>query len=401
MRLLVFITQFYQLGGAERLGVELAEELNKRGIHADILSQYPPGLSGVAEATNELRNRKIPQVHFLNVQPHPAVCSMLPAILRLRRLIRQQEYDLVETSSVSTTALAAWATLGTGARHVAGLHAVFRADRENSLRHKLWRLSIRCNRRIRYYAISDYVAQAWLRYSGTPSVNTRTVYNAISDDCFTAASDRRGVRMELGIAEDSRIALYVGRLARFKGIDTLLDALGPVLGGYNMILLYVGPTDPNLYGESETIHQTLRRMQCHAEQNRWNKRIRFLEYRKDVPRLMASSDVLVHPTRREGFGLVLAEALAAGLPVVASNVGGIPEVLNGTDSMMVPPDDPEALRNAVLRTLSRSPHEASGAVARGRERAESFRTGRRVDLMVDMFREVLGSTAKRAGTKVN
>jgi glycosyltransferase involved in cell wall biosynthesis len=104
---------------------------------------------------------------------------------------------------------------------------------------------------------------------------------------------------------------------------------------------------------------------------------------------MASSDLLVHPTRIEGFGLVLAEALAAGLPVVASNVEGIPEVLAGTDSVMVPPDDPEALRGAVLKTLNRTPDEAAEAIEKGRIRAQDFRITNRTDAMINLFEEVL------------
>ncbi len=110
MKVLIFMTQFYQLSGAERLAVELAEELNKRGIHADILSMYTENLPGVAEAKQDLLNRGIPNVHFLSMKIHPSIVSLLPAILRLRRLIREEGYDIIETSMVSPTVLAAWAT---------------------------------------------------------------------------------------------------------------------------------------------------------------------------------------------------------------------------------------------------------------------------------------------------
>jgi glycosyltransferase involved in cell wall biosynthesis len=121
----------------------------------------------------------------------------------------------------------------------------------------------------------------------------------------------------------------------------------------------------------------------------WPDRVQLLGRRNDVPSLMASSDLLVHPARIEGFGLVLAEAMAAGLPVVASNVQGIPEVLAETDSLMVPPDDPNALREAVLKTLNRTPEEATRAVEKGRKRAEAFRIDKRTDAMVRLFEDVL------------
>lgn len=119
---------------------------------------------------------------------------------------------------------------------------------------------------------------------------------------------------------------------------------------------------------------------------------------------MAASDILVHPPRTEGFGLVLAEALAARLPIVATNVDGIPEVLAGTDSLMVPPDDPEALREAVLRTLHRSPDEAAAAIEKGRRRAQAFRTQQRTEAMIRLFEDVVtgrGLSVPHAGVDVD
>jgi glycosyltransferase involved in cell wall biosynthesis len=385
MKVLIFMTQFYQLSGAERLGVELAEELNKRKIHTDILSMYTEDMAGVLEAKEGLLQRGISQVHFLGMKVHPSIASIIPAILKLRRLIKEERYDIVETSMVSPTVLAAWATRGTQSRHVAGLHQVFRLDRENSVRHWVWRFSISCNPHIRYYSISDYASKAWVCYSGTPPQYTRTIYNAIPDDCFEAVADRQGVRTELGIPEDNRIALYVGRLAKYKGCDTLVSALGPLLEQSNLHLLFVGAPDPNVHGCSEMIDG----MEKQIEDNGWSDRIRFLGYRKDIPRLLASADIIVHPTHMEGFGLVLVEAMAAGLPVVASNAEAIPEVLKNTDSIMVPPDDPEALRKAVLQTINRSPLEAAAAIEKGRKRAEDFRIGKRTNSMVRLFEGVL------------
>ncbi|MBN1505719.1 MAG: glycosyltransferase family 4 protein [Sedimentisphaerales bacterium] len=385
MKVLVFTSQFHQLGGAERLGVELAEELNKRGIHTDVLSMYTKDLPGVAEATQNLLRRGIPAVHFLGMRVHPPLPSMIPAILKLRRLIREQGYDVIETSTVSPTVLMSWAGLGLRARHVAGLHQVFKGDRENRWPHKFWRFSARCNRRIRYYAVSNNAAEQWTQYSGVERRYVRTIYNAIADECFAAASDRSKIRAELGIPADARLAIYVGRLAAYKGIDTLLDALGPILAEHRLFLLYVGCPDKDIPGTGEM----LRRLKDRIAKEHWEDRVQFLGFRKDVPRLMASSDLLVHPTRIEGFGLVLAEAMAAGLPVVASDVEGIPEVVAGTESLMVRPDDPTALRQAVLEALNRTPSEASLAIEKARLRASEFRMERRADAMIRLFEDVL------------
>ena len=80
--------------------------------------------------------------------------------------------------------------------------------------------------------------------------------------------------------------------------------------------------------------------------------------------------------------------MATGLPVVASDVEAIPEVLAGTDSIMVPADEPAALRDAVLRTLGRSCEEATQAVQKGKKRAEDFRIDRRVTTMISLFQDM-------------
>lgn len=391
MKVLVFTTQFHKLNGAERLAVELAQGLNERGVHADVLGMYGEDMPGAAEAKRGLLQRGIPNVHLLGMRPHPPLASMVPAILKLRRLLRKEKYDMVETSMMSPTVLASWASLGLRTRHVAGLHDVFRKDRQNGARHKIWRFSVRRNRKIRFYAISDYVARHWISYSKTPASRTRTVYNAIPDDCFEAAPERDSVRRELGMPPEGRIALFVGRLLKRKGIDTILEALEPILETENLYLLYVGDRDApeNFFPDDKGL---LDRLTERVEKQDLSERVRFLGRRSDVPRLMASSDLLVHPARIEGFGLVLAEALAAGLPVAASDVEGIPEVLKGTRSLMTPPDDPEAFRAAVLEALRRPDEEVERCVARGRARAEDFRIQKRVRNMIELFENVLSGS---------
>ena len=385
MKVLIFMTQFYQLSGAERLAVELAQELNKRGIRADILSMYTDDLDGVDEARMELLDRGVPEVHFLGLKINPRFTSLLSAIWNLRRLLKEGQYDIVETSQLSPTTIASWATLTGRVSHVAGLHQVFDRQRENSLRHRIWRFTTRCNSRTRFYAISDYVRDAWLRYSGTAPARTQTIHNAIPDDCFDITADRSGVRKELSIPDDGQIAIFVGRLATYKGCDVLLDALAPQLENSNLYLLYVGAPDPTVAGSEEM----LREMQQRIAGEGWDQQVRFLGHRDDVPRLLAAADVLTHPTQIEGFGLTLVEAMAAGTPVVSSDVEGIPEVLEGTDAVMVPPNDADRFGQAVIDVLNRPDAEALKVKQKGRSRAEAFRIGSRIDAMARLFDNLL------------
>lgn len=385
MRVLVLTGQFGVISGAERLAIELSIGLNARGVNADIGSLYANHLPGAKDVEGELRRKGVPTVHYLDMPIHPSISSVVKTISRVRKLIRENHYDIIETSVVSPAVVSALATLGTQTKHIMGIHQVFRRDRENRRQHKVWLASIRLNRNARYYAISDYVKQQWTKFSGVSPRLIRRVYNGVSDEFFHAPGDHLGVRRELGVPLDSRLALYVGRLAAYKGIDTLINALGPILAEKNLYLVCAGSPDLEIPGTQDMLKGITGLLSSSA----WGRRVLLLGYRKDVARLMASANLLVHPSLTEGFGLTLVEALATGLPVISTNVEGIPEVLENTGAILVPPNDEMAIRGAVLYILSRTPKELADIIARGKQRAEVFRSSKRIDMMLTLFDDAL------------
>lgn len=379
------MSQFYMLGGAERLAVELAEDLNKRGIHADILSMYSEEMPGVAAAKAAISSKGIPAVHFLGMRVHPSILSTFSAFWKLRQLIRKYGYQIVETSSVSPTILAACALWGLPVRHVAGIHAVFRLDRDNSWIYKAWLFLTRCRKSIRYYGVSDIAVRYWRVFSGVPRSRIRRIYNSINSEFYGVKSGKREIRRELRISDDACVVISVGRLVASKGIDTIYEALEPILVERNIYLLYLGTPDP-----SESCGGAIReKIENKVKDRGLGDRVAFMGHQKDVARIMIAADVLAHPVCNEAFGLVLVEAMAVGVPIVASNVEGIPEVLAGTESILIPPDDPVALRDAVLTVLSRTPEDNKRAIEKGRQRAEEFRIEKRTDAMLTMFEDVL------------
>jgi glycosyltransferase involved in cell wall biosynthesis len=374
MKVLVFAPQFHQVGGSERLSVELAIELNRVGIIADMLSQYANVTPNTLEAEAVLKASGIPEVNYLGLDIKPGVGSFFSAIRRFRRLLLDNRYDAVEVSGFSPSLIAVVGSFGTGKRVLFGVHAQYHRCRNSGFRYFLWRNLIRFSTNVRFYAISKAVAQDWIVYSKTSAARTAVVLNSINDVFFSSRSStfsRENVRKRMAVNPGSVVVLFVGRLVKSKGIDTVFDAAKPILErNENYHFVFAGRTDDSEGPENAVL---VRNIKFECSQARWGNRVHFVGECSDVRELMAGCDLLVHPARLEGFGLTLAEALAVGVRVVASNVGGIPEVLAGTHSMMIRPDDSDALRDAILSVLAWPNEKVEEAIRLGKSRAEGFR----------------------------
>lgn len=184
-----------------------------------------------------------------------------------------------------------------------------------------------------FVAPSGFIRDDWIRF-GMPPDRIRVIPQAISPEAFPPSTEesRHFARRALDVPDGAFLALYLGRIVPDKGIDVLLRAwnslmLPPEQGR----LLVVGPAWPWSY---------LQKLRSMAEPG-----CRFMDIQENVLPLLHAADVLVVPsTCPEAFGRVIIEAMATGCPVLASNLGGIPEVLTGPfASMMFEPGNAEQL----------------------------------------------------------
>jgi glycosyltransferase involved in cell wall biosynthesis len=389
MKALIFTTQFHLTGGHERLAIELAVDLNRIGVRADVLSQYSTRLPGVPREEARIKDAGVPEVWYLGLEVGGGVVGLVRGIYRFRKLVAGERYDVVETSGFAPILIAALALPGTRTKQVIGLHDNYTKEQYNGLRYFVWRQLLRLFRPAACYAISRSVADDWSSYIGSRWALAPVIYNSVNEAFFDSFADRPAFREELGVGPDTRIVLFVGRLLKRKGIDTLLEAVKPLLESENLQLVFVGRTDDTESRDDAALLDGIRaEVACEA----WGRRVHFLGQRTDIPRIMASSDVLVHPARREGFGLIIAEALATGLPVIASNVGGIPEVVAGTDSVLVPPGDPRLLTEAIQVVLRWPRERRISAIGKGKRRAADFRSVARARAIRALFASVNLST---------
>lgn len=147
-------------------------------------------------------------------------------------------------------------------------------------------------------------------------------------------------RAELGALPNQKIILCVAELHERKGQKYLIEAVKILAdsGALNFKLVFVGDGPQRKYYEKLATPL--------------GEKVLFLGRKKEVAKLMSASDVFVLPSVREAFGLVLLEAAAVGLPIIASNVGGIPEIIDdGKSGILVPPENLEVLAEAINKLL--------------------------------------------------
>jgi len=177
--------------------------------------------------------------------------------------------------------------------------------------------------------------------------------------------------------------LFCGRLngpREQKGVDVLLKAMPTILKEHDVMLNIIG-TGPRANKYKEL-----------AERLGINKHVKFLGFveHKVLPEYYANADLFVFPSRRESFGLVLAEAMAMGLPAVSTQVGAIPEVIKNRETgILAPPDDPKNFAEAVNSLLD-DPKKMKIMGLKGRERAKKYFTWQKVVKRVeDEYKNIL------------
>jgi glycosyltransferase involved in cell wall biosynthesis len=182
---------------------------------------------------------------------------------------------------------------------------------------------------------------------------------------------------------DHFLLLFTGRLdgpGQQKGLDVLLEAL-PAISRRHPVQLHIAGAGPGL----EYFQKMVRRLKIEPN-------VRFLGFTEypTLADLYHQADLFVLPTRRESFGLVLAEAMAAGLPVVSTSIGAVPEVVShGENGVLIPPDDPEACAEAVNALLD-DPVRMREMGRKGRERAVHYFTWEKVaERVAHCYREIL------------
>jgi glycosyltransferase involved in cell wall biosynthesis len=337
-----------RVGGAERLTVVLANNLRLRGVDARVAHL---GIESSHLLVEELQAAGTPELNLRLgslLDPRPA--------LGLAMYLRRERIDLLHTHTRYAHLVGRPAAALACRPVVSTIHNIM--DIESG-----WRGSVR--RRLDYWTarklctavitVSEAQRQVYLRATGINPARVETHMNGVNTEEFRPdTSARNRLRGELGVGADTVLILTVAMLRPGKGIHDALEAttrLRQQTSDFQLLIAGDGAERPHL----ERITSSLG----------LQDKVQFLGLRGDIPALLAASDIYVNPSHYEALSTSALEAMAAGLPVIATEVGGLPEIVtHHRTGLLVPPHSPEELAAAMARLLDPSLRVAMGEAGR-------------------------------------
>lgn len=313
-------------GGAEKSLIGLVNNLDKKCFNVAVCYLFGNGPLEQELDTNGVEVIKL----------HLTKANLLLSLYRLFRIMRIYQPDIVHTHLFSP------GVLGRVVAKLAGVPVIIAHEHGLTLWKKKWHIMYE-RWAIRFtdvrIAISEAVRQNRIAREKTASEKIVTIPNGVDIAYFAPSRWERGnSRAELGLSRDSFCIGTVARLTEAKGLKYLLLAMKRVNKSIpDVILLIVG--DGPLREELEEYSRELG----------IDNAVIFTGYRSDTPRMLAAMDVFVLASVREGLGVSLLEAMAMQKPVIATRVGGIPEVIqDGVDGILIPPTDANELARAII-----------------------------------------------------
>lgn len=220
-----------------------------------------------------------------------------------------------------------------------------------------------------FIAVSDEVEQAIRQTIRVDQRRITTICNGVDIRRYQRKVDRMAIRSSLGLKEEDQVVILVGTLKEQKGHRYLVQAAAPLIAQNNNLHILF-PGDGPLRAS----------LQQQVQELGLEKHIHFLGSRKDIPDLLAASDYFVLPSLWEGLAMALIEAMASGLPVLATCVSGSQHVVvPGETGLLVPPGDADQLRQAMAEMIA-NPERAKKMGQAGSTRAEAiYGAGKQAD----------------------
>ena len=374
MRILLLSTSM-GMGGADQQILILARAMRARGHEIRIVALAPLGQMG-----QEARDEGIP-IESLELRRS---VGQLPRIFRLVRILRTWRPHILHSHMMHANLLAS------ALRPVAAVPVLISTIHSINDGGPLRRVACRIASGMadRFTIISRLAAEHYIATGALPARLLQIVPNAVDIERFRSLPEARSaIRRELGLG-DEFVWLAVGRFEAAKDYPTMVAAAAR--------LTRVSPTSRLLLVGKGSLKAEVEKL---LRADGLESVVRFLGVRRDVPELMSAADGYVLSSAWEGMPVVLLEAAAVELPIVATRVGGIPEVVeDGVTGLLVPPGDATALAGAMEKIERLAPEARAAMGAGGRAFVEQrYGTARVMEMWERLYSELAPASLSKAG----
>jgi glycosyltransferase involved in cell wall biosynthesis len=297
-------------------------------------------------------------------------------ISQLRTIVARRAPDVIQTHMIKSHFLVKLTGLGTTHPWIAYHHGYTSTDAKMLAYNQLNRWSLRSADRV-ITVCAAFSKQ--LTRAGVRAERISVCHNSVKAPRRISPAEQRALREQFQISDDERVIVSVGRLSREKGHEDLVQAIASVREmdptlKFKVLLVGDGPEHAQLESTAGDL--------------RLNEEIVFVGHVSDVAPFYSIADVLALPSHSEGSPNVLLEAMAAGIPVVATAVGGVPEIaVSGENALLVPARQPHEFAEALLQILSER-DLAEKLAANATIRAREFSPEAYAHRMIHIYKQV-------------
>jgi glycosyltransferase involved in cell wall biosynthesis len=343
-------------GGTGAYVYYLSNELIKYGNSIYIVTGY--------DKSKDVKVKEQLHVFFLKTPKTPIVKSFLFAGSALRKLNKIRDTCPTDITHANLPLVPSFAVpAGFGKTLISTVHSTWKGEAEaikgepysrlNSNEKFMvsfnWFLRIFENRMLersnKIIAVSEYTKRELLKYYKLDENKIRVIHNGVDVNKFKPTNDKLKAKAELGFNLQDKAILYVGRLYARKGLFTLIESMPPVIRKFKNAKFIIS---------GKGLSDELGKLAKHAAKLGVKDKIVFAGYFSDkkLPKLYQAADVFAFSTFYENLPFAVLEAMSTGLPVVTTNVGGIPEMIkDGKNGFLVQPFNSQELADRVLYFL--------------------------------------------------
>lgn len=352
-----------------------------------LLSKLPPRRSALACLDQGAITQR---AHELGLQVHTVGTRKADPLIpgRLADLISEHDYQVIDTQNVQSKLWGSIAAGRTDAALVSTINSWYSVEHGASFKGRLYQfIELATNRHLDLYITVSAADKRQLLEAGIPEKAITLIPNAIEVDDASVPTDRAAFLRGFGLPERSVVCCAVGRLVWAKGYDILIEAMAQL-----------APEYPHLYCLILGEGAWRTNLETQIAQAGLQGRIRLVGFRAPMETLsiVKTCDVFVMPSHSEATPIALLEAAAMGRPILATRVGGIPDLVSDDEqALLIPPGDVSALATGLSRLIDNPQLAARLGVAAQRRMRKDFSLQTMVDATTRAYRRAWARRQER------